>query len=95
VSLYRDRSNFNDDVVFLYNVIICVCKKMHETDFNRFIVSCLRTILYVTHQFMHDYIVKSSIASKVAQKATDIDTSTSENTKACTIMSTETTNNTL
>jgi len=27
---------------------------------------------------MHDYIVKSSIASKVAQRATHIDTSTSE-----------------
>ena len=42
-----------------------------------------------------DYIVKSSIVSKVAQKATHIDTSTSDNTKACTIMSTETTDNTL
>jgi len=44
---------------------------------------------------MHDYIVKSSIASKVAQKVTHIDISTSKNTKACTIMSTETTDNTL
>ena len=44
---------------------------------------------------MHDYIVKSSTASKVAQKATHIDTSTCKNTKACTIMSTETTDNTV
>ena len=41
---------------------------------------------------MHDYIVKSSIASKVAQKATHIDAFTSKNTIAYTIVSTETTN---
>ena len=38
--------------------------------------------IHITHQVMHDYIVKSSIVSKVAQKATHIDTSTSDNTKA-------------
>ena len=31
---------------------------------------------------MHDYIVKCSIASKIVQKATHIDTYTSKNTKA-------------
>jgi len=44
---------------------------------------------------MHDYIVKSSIASKIPQKATHIDTSTSENTKACAIMSTKSTGTTV
>jgi len=53
----------------------------------------------VTYQFMHDYIVKSSIASKIAhkamRKAMHINTFTSKNTKACTIMSTKFTSNTL
>ena len=36
----------------------------------------------IIHQFMQDYIVKSSIVSKLAQKATHIDTFTSRNIKA-------------
>ena len=66
-----------------------VCMRKERNILQSFIVSCPRTTLYVTHQFMHDYIVKSSIASKIAQKATHIDTSTSENTKACAIVSTK------
>jgi len=46
---------------------------MHQS----FIVS-----LHITNQFMQDYIVKSSIASKIVQKATHIDTFTSKYTKA-------------
>ena len=72
-----------------------VCMRKERNILQSFIVSCLRTIIYVTHQFMHDYIVKSGIASKIAQKATHIDTFTSEYTIACAIMSTETTDNTL
>ena len=70
----------------------CVCMRKERNMLQSFIVSCLRTIIYVTHQFMHDYIVKSGIASKIAQKATHIDTFTSEYTIACAI---ETTDNTL
>ena len=67
-----------------------MCNKKNEIYYNRFIVS-----LHVTYPFMHDDIVKSSIASKIAQKATHIDTSSSENTKACTIMSTKSTRTTV
>ena len=72
---------------------VCIIKEWNILQ--SFIVLCLRTILYVTHQFMYGYIVKSSIASKIAQNATHIDTFTSEYTIACAIMSTETTDNTL
>ena len=58
---------------------MCI-RKRNEIILQSFIVSCLRTILYVTHQLLYDYIVKSSIASNIAQKSTQIDTVTSENT---------------
>ena len=54
---------------------IRVCNKHNEIFINHL-------LSHFTHKFMHDYIVKSSIARKLVQKATLIDTFTSNNTKA-------------
>ena len=45
-----------------------------------------------TYKFMHDNIVKSSIVSKITQH---VETTTSKNAKACTIVSTKSTGYTL
>ena len=44
---------------------------------------------------MHDNIIESSVSSKIAQKTTQVNTSTSKYTKACTIVSTKSTSNAL
>jgi len=65
---------------FVYScdyIYMCVCNKREWDIHQSFIVS-----LHITHQFMLDYIVKSTIASKIVHKATHIDTFTSKNTKA-------------
>jgi len=45
----------------------------------------------MTHQFMHKYIVQSSIITKITNKSSNIYVSTSKYTVACTIKSTKST----
>ena len=55
-----------------------------------------RTVLVQTaYQSMYNDIVQSGIARKLLQKATHVNASTSKNTEACTIMSAESTDDTL
>jgi len=88
------------DTKHLYLIYVCVFnkeKRCNSIKPSRLFLPCLRTILlrHTTYQFMHNYIVQSSILSKIAQKTTHVNTSTSKNTKACTIMSIKSTDNTL
>jgi len=80
-------------------VCVRVCNthnKRNRICFTRLFVTFLQTILlHTTYQFMHDNIVKSSIASKIAQKTMHIDIALSKNANACTIMSTQSAGDTL
>jgi len=49
----------------------------------------------MTHQFMHEYIIQSSIISKITNKSSHIYVSTSKYTVACRIKSTKSTSNAL